>query len=381
MSTPRLRHFLRPSKLTLWLAAFGVVLGIVPSLFGVQFWVFWAAWQLLLSAAVVADLVLARPPRQISAELHAPAAMHLENPGLLDLELRGLDAATKVEVHLDVDGEVELVSQDPIGREELAQAHPELTKAAARTRCLRFSFDLKRRGQLSCTALWLRWQGPLGLIERGRRQPCTLSVPILPNVRAVQEAAMRLHSTRDFIIGIKRQRFIGDGSEFESLREYEPGYDHRAIDWKASARRRKLLVREFEAERNHRIVLAFDTGYLMSQALGGIARLDHAIKAGLLLSLMSLRMGDRVGLFAFDQETRAYVEPQPGMPTLQRLMQHSARLEYNAVETNFTRGLAELGTRLRRRAIVVLLTDFADTVSAETLVRNLGQLSRRHLVI
>lgn len=233
-----------------------------------------------------------------------------------------------------------------------------------------------------CKAVWLRWAGPLGLLARVQRVDLERAeTPVVPDIVAVREAALRLSRNRNFLAGLKRQRYIGDGSEFESLKEFQPGYDHRAIDWKSSARQRKLLVRQMEAERNHRIVLAFDTGYLMSQPLDGKPRLDHAIDAALLLALLSLRGGDRVGVFGFDQEVRLWLEPQPGMPTLQRIMQQSALLDYHSHETNFTRGLAELGARLRRRALIVVLTDFADTVTAEQMVENLGHLARRHVIV
>jgi uncharacterized protein (DUF58 family) len=206
-------------------------------------------------------------------------------------------------------------------------------------------------------------------------------IPVLPNARAVRGAALRFFSSRQFLSGLKIERHLGDGSEFEALREHRAGFDGRAIDWKASARHHKLLSREFRAERNHAVVMAVDTGHLMGEPLLGIPKLDHAINASLLLAYVALKTGDRVGLFAFDDGVRLYAEPVGGVQSFGRLLHHTAGLAYSAAETNFTLSLLELGQRLRRRSLVVVLTDFVDTVTAELMVENLTRLGRGHLVL
>jgi len=197
----------------------------------------------------------------------------------------------------------------------------------------------------------------------------------------VRQAALRFMSAREFLAGTKVQAHRGEGSEFDSLREYLPGLDPRALDWKSSARHRKLLLREHRAERNHQVVLALDTGYLMSEPLGDIPRLDHAINASLLLGFVALKTGDRVSLFAFDERVRLFTEPRSGPDAFMRLQQRTADLAYSRAETNFTLGLVELDRRLKRRSLVVVLTDFVDTVTAELMIENLGRLARRHLVL
>jgi uncharacterized protein (DUF58 family) len=229
--------------------------------------------------------------------------------------------------------------------------------------------------------VWLRWTGPLGLVRRTLRHRVKLDIPVVPNVRAVRHAALRFFAAREFLSGLKVERYVGDGSEFDSLREYSPGLDPRALNWKASARHRKLLCEEFRAERNHQVVLALDTGHLMGAPLNGIPKLDHAINAGLLLSYVCLRTGDRVGWFTFDSQVRSYTEPDGGAGAFRRLQQQSHEIEYTDGETNFTLGLADLSARLKRRSLVVLLTDFVDTITAELMIENLARVSRRHLVL
>jgi uncharacterized protein (DUF58 family) len=119
----------------------------------------------------------------------------------------------------------------------------------------------------------------------------------------------------------------------------------------------------------------------MSEPLLGIPRLDHAINASLLLAYVALKSGDRVGLFAFDDGVRLFAEPQGGVKSFVRLQRQTAGLAYSGAETNFTLALLELSRRLRRRSLVVVLTDFVDTVTAELMVENLTRLGRGHLVI
>jgi uncharacterized protein (DUF58 family) len=119
----------------------------------------------------------------------------------------------------------------------------------------------------------------------------------------------------------------------------------------------------------------------MSEPLNGIPKLDHAVNAGLLLGYMSLRSGDRVGVFAFDSQVRLSVEPAGGVHHFSRLQWASAELEYRHEETNFTLGLAELLSRLSRRSLVILQTEFVDTITAELMVENLARVAGRHLVM
>jgi uncharacterized protein (DUF58 family) len=119
----------------------------------------------------------------------------------------------------------------------------------------------------------------------------------------------------------------------------------------------------------------------MAEPLDGAPRLDHAITSALLLGWVGLRLGDKVGLFAFDRAVRAWSEPQAGLASFARLKTVSAGLDYTAEETNFTLGLAELSSRVRRRSLVVAFTDFVDTVTAELMIENLARLARRQLVL
>src|SRR6202051_4441272 len=119
----------------------------------------------------------------------------------------------------------------------------------------------------------------------------------------------------------------------------------------------------------------------MPQPLEGIPRLDHAINAALVLAWVSLQGGDLVGTYGFDAKVRQYVGPQRGIASFPRLTRAAAELDYQRQETNFTLGLAELNARLKRRALVILFTDFVDTVTAELLIESMQRVANRHLVV
>jgi uncharacterized protein (DUF58 family) len=238
----------------------------------------------------------------------------------------------------------------------------------------------RRRGEIFIDAIWLGWEGPFFLVRFTKRVKTSVRIGVVPNVRAVQKTALEFLA-READLGLKVQRQSGEGAEFEALRDYMPGLDPRHIDWKRSARHHRLLSKEFQTERNHQIILAFDTGYLMGEPVDGLARLDHAINAALVLAWISLSSGDFVGVFAFDGMIRNYRAPERGLNRFRRIQNATAELAYHGEETNFTLGLAELSLRLNRRALVILFTDFVDTVTAELMIESLERTARRHVVV
>jgi uncharacterized protein (DUF58 family) len=329
-----------------------------------------ALWPYAFHPAIVfficlaVDAVLARPRRRVTVSLDAPDAAYIGESLEASLTVRQ-DTPTLFEGALDLSGDTESqleFNPFPIQGREVLNIRP------------------GRRGTLRIDRLWLRWRGPMRLIEGTRRFPIAREVAVVPNIHPARGDALALYF-RDALFGTKSQRDAGEGAEFESLREYAPGLDSRFIDWKHSARHRKMLVREFRTERNHPIVLAFDTGHLMREPVDGIPRLDHSLNAGLLLARVALSADDLVGAYSFDSRARLFLPPGRGIHAFRRIQQSSAGFAYSADETNFTLGIAELQSRLRRRSLIVLFTDFIDTITAELLVENIRRLSSRHLLV
>jgi uncharacterized protein (DUF58 family) len=330
-------------------------------------WPFAFAGSALLLSAMAADAVLARPRRALLPRVHAPESSYVGEPIHIAVEFTapaGLPPSAELALDLSGDARPRAAAHAPL-RGSLAQ---------------RIQVTTSQRGLANVDAVWLRWQGPLRLIEQTRQWASSAHTAVLPNTRAARGEELSL-LLQDAIYGVKQQHGAGEGSEFEALREYSPGLDARFIDWKHSARHRRMLVREFQIERNHSIVLALDTGYLMREPLEGVPRLDHAIAAALLLARVAIHAGDLAGMYTFDSRPRHYVSPARGFGAFRRLQQASAAIAYSHEETNFTLGLGELHARLPRRSLIVLLTEFVDTITAEMLLENIRRLTSRHLVV
>ena len=348
-------------------------LAVVPAVAGAGAFPLWLAALGGVVALMLLDAVLGAPRRKVEVVARATPQVFIGEDGELTVTVR-VKSARPPDVELVPEIEGDVVRPAPAR----FRLRPDAGQATA---VVRFPLRPTRRGQPRVVGLHLRWTGPLGLIERRWRRAVDLPVAVVPNLGAVRAMALRMLSTRDFMAGLKVEHYVGDGSEFDSLREYVPGLDHRAIDWKASARHTKLLTTQFRAERNHQVIVAIDGGQLMSEPLAGMPRLDHAVNAGLLLSWLCLKTGDRVGLLGFDEKVRTWSEPAGGMHAFPRLTRLSAELAYRRVESNYTLALAELAQRVKRRSLVVLFTDFLDSITAELMIENVTRLARRHLVL
>ena len=237
-----------------------------------------------------------------------------------------------------------------------------------------------RRGRAELENVWVRWPGRLGLVWKQKQLVLGRSVLIVPDIGAVRKAgAQLLH--RDAMHGLVAQLQLGEGAEFDSLAEYRQGMDRRSIDWKQSARHQLLLAKEYRTERNNNIILALDSGRTMCEPLGDLPRVDRAVSAALLTAYVALKDGDRVSLFGFDSHTRMATKPTTGARSFALLQEVAAGIEYSDRETNYTLALATLTTGLHRRSLIVIFTDFADTISAELMLAAVGRLLSRHLVL
>jgi uncharacterized protein (DUF58 family) len=361
---------IQPTLRAFTIFAIGVPVALFLVIYEPDLWLWSFDWGAFVLVAIGTDLMLAFPRRRLQVTVTVPDSMQVGERDAVTVTIGGTAHPRPTRFEL-----VREQSPDPDPDERLVAGL--LPGAAGEAR---FPLFAQKRGKIQVEAVWLRWRGPLGLVELTRRIAVGRAIDVVPNVRGARSSALQFLS-REALHGSKVQEQKGEGTEFESLRDYVAGMDSRFIDWKHSARHRRLVSKEFRTERNHQIVLAFDTGYLMVEPVDGLPRLDHAINAGLLLSWISLQGGDFVGLLAFDEMLRQYHQPRRGVSSFPRLQRATAGIEYRHTETNFTLGLAELSTRLRRRALVILFTDFVDTVTAELMIEATQRIARRHVVV
>jgi uncharacterized protein (DUF58 family) len=172
----------------------------------------------------------------------------------------------------------------------------------------------------------------------------------------------------------------GQGTEFDSLRDYVIGDDVRSIDWRATARRQQVVVRTWRPERDRRVLIVLDTSRTSAARVGGVPRLDSAMDAALLLAALASRAGDRVDLLAIDRTVRARVEGAGRGDLLPSLVEAMAPLDADLVEADWTAIVGAVRQRLTQRALVVLLTSLESAAVEEGLLPVVGRLTSHHLV-
>jgi uncharacterized protein (DUF58 family) len=222
--------------------------------------------------------------------------------------------------------------------------------------------------------------GPWGLGMRRGWKPLPWEVVVYPASTSTRlRAALGEPRRRD--PGLMSVRRLGEGRLFESLREWVPGDDVRHVDWKATARRRKVITRQFQAERREHVMLVLDTGRLLTAEIAGTARLEYAVQAALELAEAAIRQDDSVGVMSFADGVRHYVPPQRGRIGLRRVLDVLADVEPRLVEPDYPGAFRYLAVRNRKRALTVLFTDVIDRFASDALVANVASLRPRHLPV
>jgi len=359
-----------PTARAIWLMLLGLPLVVAAVLLRPELWVISAGWIALVGGLMLLDAMIGPAIRAFRVDVDAPAILYAGGHDPLPVVFSFARGALprRMEVQLETN---ELLEDIPVQG---------LRGWDARQRPYDFTLTPLRRGTARLVRIWSRWEGPFGLVRKRHIRELNIDVPVTPNIRWVKDEAVRIYS-RDAEFGIKTQIERGDGHEFDALREFMAGMDRRAIDWKHSARHRALLAKEYRTERNHNIVFAFDTGRLMSEPLGGVPKIDRAINAGLLLTYVSLRNGDRTMYFGFDARpglSSGFLTGPRSFPKAQSL---AAGLDYSTEEANFTLALTTLASELERRSLIIIFSDFVDTISAELMLENVRRLTERHLVL
>jgi uncharacterized protein (DUF58 family) len=240
--------------------------------------------------------------------------------------------------------------------------------------------EMLRRGRPQFERLWLRWTGPLGFIWHQGKVEVGAAFPVLPDLRPVRDQGARIFQ-RHALEGLIAQLSRGEGSDFDTLVDFRTGMDRRAIDWKQSGRHMKLLAKQYRTERNNQIVFAIDTGRQMCEPVAGIARVDRCVGAMLLAAWIALKLGDRVAIHAFDSRPRLSSGLVSGGGAFAELERLAAEIDYSADETNYTFALTTLAARLTRRSMIILFTEFTDSVSADFMLRAIRRLVETHLVM
>jgi uncharacterized protein (DUF58 family) len=237
-----------------------------------------------------------------------------------------------------------------------------------------------RRGDRPSAGVTVRSVGPLGLAARQGRHQVPWTVRALPPFRSRRHLPEKLARLRE-LDGQHRSLHRGQGSEFDSLREYVIGDDVRSIDWRGTARSLDVVVRTWRPERDRRVLILLDTGRTSAGRVGDAPRLDAAMDAVLLLAALGARAGDRVDLIAVDRRVRARVFGASRTAILPALTEAMAPLEAELIESDGSVMAGAILAHARQRCLVVLLTDLNMTAIEEGLLPHLPALASRHVLM
>jgi uncharacterized protein (DUF58 family) len=351
----------------------------VPALRGVVL-----AADAVLILLVLVDFLRARDPERLRLARTVPERVRLSQPFERALALSGAPPGLAFEVHEEFPAACEALAADGGVLGPGAGERGSFDGAGGATLVRRYRSG--RRGLHALGDLRVRVRGPLGLVERQGRFRGAQELSVEPALLGLSETLRLAASERWQDLGVRTLRRRGGLSEFESLREYVRGDEVRRIDWKASARRAKPMVRTYQVERGQELLLLVDGGRRMrapgeSGREAGWTKLDWALDAALQLAAVALRQGDRVGAAVFERELVAHVAPGKGARTQERLAEALFPLQPSEHEGDLARALRTLAVRHRRRATVLVISDVADPLALPEQRAALAGAARHHRVI
>lgn len=255
-----------------------------------------------------------------------------------------------------------------------------LRLAPGQTRIARASVRPGRRGRFVSREMVVRTLGPLGLMGRQSALAFPAELKVYPSFGSRRQAELRMDRQRVLEIGLRSARMRGGATDFEQLRDYSVDDDARRIDWAATARADRPIVRSYRAERNQRVICLLDNGRAMAGQVGGVARAEHAMDAVMMLTAVAARLGDLPGLVAFDRQVRAVVPPRGGPSQLPRVTEALYQLQPVLAQSDYRGAFSQVLGHSPRRALLCLLTEL-DEALFNTLVPVLGLVARTHVLM
>jgi uncharacterized protein (DUF58 family) len=329
------------------------------------------AWNALLALVWALDLRRLPNPSSLEVARHWSSPPGLTMRGTVELEFANPGAEP-----------LEVVATDDVPP-QLARRPPEVTLRVPPRGRARAAFEVipVARGDAAVGQVYFRYQSRLGMAERWGRAPLDQTVRVYPDLDEAKRQTIYLIRSRQIELEKRLRRQRGQGREFESLREYRDGDEWRDICWTATARRGKLVAKVHQVERSQNIWLVLDAGRLLRAKVGQLSKLDYAANAALTLAQVALHSGDRIGLIAYGRTIQQRLGAGRGNPHLRAAIEQLALVRGEAAEADHPRAARALLHAQSRRALVVWLTDLADTVTTPEVIEAAARLSPPHLVL
>lgn len=327
------------------------------------------AWDVALALVAIFDAWLPPRPRDMVVTRHEKERFSLGAPTSVGWTLRNLSSyPARFEITDDLPPTF-LPSEESVHGTLAPESHASV------------GYDVRpmERGLHRFRDMHLRIDSFFGLVKKQARLPADTAVKVYPNVASLARSELGGARAALFELGVRPTHSRGEGSDFESLRDYVIGDSPSDIAWKATARRGRAITRTYQVDRSQNVLVVLDCGRLMTTEVAGLSRLDHAINATLLLSYVTVKQGDTIGLLAFSDTVEAYVPPVRGKAALGRMSEALYRLEARPREASYERACEFLALRHRKRSLIVIVTDVVDNDASSALLAHAARFARRHL--
>ena len=375
---PRGRMAFGLTPRTIWLLAAGLLLAL-PGFFHALWGLGMLAWDALVLGAALWDGLRLPAAAEITVERswsNAPA----------------LDSETRIEIAIEQSCGTILDCRivDDLPEALVATPATHSLRVFPRVRAaLRYTIEPRERGDARTGAVYLRYTSLLGLVERWAMAPLEQSVRVYPALRQGEDQEIFLARGRQIELQLRQVRERGLGRDFESLREYLEGDDLRDVCWTATARRGQLITRRYQTERSQAVWIVLDAGRLLQGRIvagndanrHGHSKLDYACSTAVALAQLALFSGDRVGLLVYGQNVQQRVLPGRGPVHLRLIVEALAQARAEASEADHLRATATLNRWQPRRALILWITDLAETAMRPEVIDGAMQLLHRHVLL
>lgn len=347
------------------------VLWVLPSFWDGRFLLVMAAWDLCALLAWAVDLMRLPPPSALTLQRTWEGPPSLSNDVEVTLELQN-HGSSFVECHI-VDDVPHSLSPEPPAVVVRARGRNDGSA--------KYTLRPLERGDITLGSAWVRYRSGSRFAERWAHAPLQQTVRVFPDLEEARRHNIYLLRARQIELEKRLVRQRGAGREFESLREYQPGDEFRAICWTATARRGKHVTRLFQVERSQAVWLVLDAGRLLRARVGDLTKLDLAVNAALSLAQIALYSGDRVGAIVYGRDIQQRVTLGRGLPHLRAILEALASAREEAAEADHLRAASALLQVQKQRALIIWVTDLADTSMTPEVVESASQVLAKHLLV
>ena len=354
----------------MWFAALAAATGLLLFAWpGTSWWALWSV-ELLLLVVLIVDAVACVSPQRIDVQRELVESVTVGEQATLTWLIDNRSSRP---------GRVTITDALWPSLQADRRRVGAYLKSGARLRS-RAMLRPTRRGRFPLNDVTVRVEGPLRMISRQATRDVPGGLRVMPAYPSREEVQRRMRLPR-VLEGLRSIRTSGGGTEFDQLRDFRPDDEFRRIDWAATVRLQRPIVKQYRAERNQNIVLLLDNGRVMAGVVGGVPRVEHAMDAVLGVVQIATRLGDRAGLVTFDRQVRSILVPTNGKSQLGRAAEAMYMLEPDYSESAYQVAFSAATARFRRRSMFIVLTDLVESAVEQALLPAIPIITRRHLVV